>query len=155
MFKLIIILLFLLQTDARGGRGGGGRGGGRGRGRGRSGMSGSYTYRGIFAGSGRGKSGTTQTTFTKDYRSDYPLYKYYLPPNYYNPVGYYSSLYLMVYYNGYGFNFYYGEYSYYEKSPTDLNIGEDLVIDIILVTMLIGVGLSVCLCITVGICECG
>lgn len=45
-----------------------------------------------------------------------PLYQYYLPPNYYNRVGYYSTTYLMIYYNGYGYNFYYGGYGYYEYS---------------------------------------
>ena len=37
--------------------------------------------------------------------------------NYYDPIGYYSHKYKLEYYNGYGYNFYYGEYEYYEKSP--------------------------------------
>ena len=36
--------------------------------------------------------------------------------NYYDPIGYYSQTYKLNYYNGYGYNFYYGEYAYYEKS---------------------------------------
>lgn len=46
-------------------------------------------------------------------RSYAVLYRYYLPPNYYNKVGYYSTLYSKIYYNGYGYNFYYGKYGYY------------------------------------------
>jgi hypothetical protein len=45
-----------------------------------------------------------------------PLYQYYLPPNYYNSKGYYSTTYSMKYYDGYGYNFYYGDYGYYEYS---------------------------------------
>ena len=48
-------------------------------------------------------------------RTYYPLYAYYFVP-YYNPLGYYSLLYLTVYYDGYGYNFYYGGYGYYEYS---------------------------------------
>ena len=46
-------------------------------------------------------------------RTSQPFYVYYLPPNYYTPIGYYSYLYGLVYYNGYGYNFYYGTYGYY------------------------------------------
>ena len=49
-------------------------------------------------------------------RTSRPLYVYYRAPNYYNAVGYYSTVFLMVYYNGYGYNFYYGQYGYYEYS---------------------------------------
>ena len=42
---------------------------------------------------------------------------YYLPLNYYDPIGYYSTLYKQTYYDGYGYNFYYGEYAYYADSP--------------------------------------
>jgi len=45
------------------------------------------------------------------------LYAYYLPPNYYNAIGYYSPLYRIKYYNGYGYNFYYRKYNYYADSP--------------------------------------
>lgn len=49
-------------------------------------------------------------------RTSRPLYVYYRPMNYYNAVGYYSTVFLIVYYNGYGYNFYYGQYGYYEYS---------------------------------------
>jgi len=49
-------------------------------------------------------------------RTYYPLYVYYLPPNYYNALGFYSPVYLMTYYDGYGYNFYYGGYGYYQYS---------------------------------------
>ena len=45
-----------------------------------------------------------------------PLYVYYRPANYYNAAGFYSTVYLMNYYDGYGYNFYYGTYGYYEYS---------------------------------------
>jgi hypothetical protein len=41
---------------------------------------------------------------------------YYLPPNYYNAAGYNSTTYGLVYYDGYGYNFYYKTYGYYEYS---------------------------------------
>jgi len=41
---------------------------------------------------------------------------YYRPIGWYTPIGYYSTLYLMTYYNGYGYNFYFGQYAYYEDS---------------------------------------
>jgi hypothetical protein len=49
-------------------------------------------------------------------RTTRPLYVYYRAPNYYNAVGYYSTLFLAVYYDGYGYNFYYARYGYYEYS---------------------------------------
>ena len=51
---------------------------------------------------------TTYNKYFKDGRSYNVLYTYYLPQDYYNPVGYYSPLYSKIYYNGYGYNFYYG-----------------------------------------------
>jgi hypothetical protein len=45
-----------------------------------------------------------------------PLYVYYKPAGYYNALGYYSTTFLLIYYDGYGYNFYYGEYGYYEYS---------------------------------------
>ena len=48
-----------------------------------------------------------------------PLYVYYLPTGYYNPVGYYSPKYFRIYFNGYGYNFYYGAYGYYQDSLND------------------------------------
>ena len=44
---------------------------------------------------------------------------YYKAPDYYNAAGYYSTTYLLIYYDGYGYNFYYGAYGYYENSPND------------------------------------
>ena len=49
-------------------------------------------------------------------RTSRPLYTYYRAPNYYHAAGYYSTVFLIVYYNGYGYNFYYGGYGYYEYS---------------------------------------
>ena len=37
--------------------------------------------------------------------------------NYYNAIGYYSPFYSTIYYNGYGYNFYYLQYGYYQDSP--------------------------------------
>jgi hypothetical protein len=45
-----------------------------------------------------------------------PLYAYYLPPRGYIHAAYYSTLYGKIYTNGYGFNFYYKKYGYYEYS---------------------------------------
>ena len=55
-------------------------------------------------------------------RTFVPLYVYYLPLNFFNPVGYYSVVYNRVYYDGYGFNFYYGRYGYYESSLVDMEV---------------------------------
>ena len=41
---------------------------------------------------------------------------YFLPLNYYNSIGFYSDLYDKTYYNGYGFNFYYKAFRYYQDS---------------------------------------
>ena len=48
-----------------------------------------------------------------------PLYNYYKPANYRSAVGYYSPMFLIIYYDGYGYNFYYGEYGYYEYSVNE------------------------------------
>ena len=53
-------------------------------------------------------------------RTSQPFYVYYLPPNYYTPIGYYSYLYGLVYYNGYGYNFYYATYGYYQYSVNEV-----------------------------------
>jgi hypothetical protein len=64
---------------------------------------------------------STNTYFNiKAGRTYHALYVYYRPLSYYNAIGYYSSIYLMIYYNGYGYNFYYGKYGYYENSPNDM-----------------------------------
>jgi len=44
------------------------------------------------------------------------LYDYYRPPEFYNEKGYTSPYYKETYYDGYGQNFYYGNYGYYEYS---------------------------------------
>jgi hypothetical protein len=48
-----------------------------------------------------------------------PLYQYYVPSNYYTKTGYFSPTYSLTYYDGYGYNFYYGKYGYYEFSIND------------------------------------
>ena len=42
---------------------------------------------------------------------------YYLPDGFEAESGYYSSSYSKTYYDGYGYNFYSGEYGYYQASP--------------------------------------
>ena len=48
-----------------------------------------------------------------------PLYNYFKPENYKSATGYYSATFLIVYYDGYGKNFYYGDYGYYEYSVNE------------------------------------
>ena len=56
-------------------------------------------------------------SFNRDELRTYgELYSYYKAPNYYNEEGYYSSLYGQQYFDGYGYNYYYGNYGYYEYS---------------------------------------
>ena len=52
------------------------------------------------------------------YRETYqPLCEYYLPKDYVNPNGsYYSTQYSKEYTDGYGYDFYYGGYGYYDYS---------------------------------------
>ena len=59
------------------------------------------------------------TTYNKYYsngKTYQELYVYYRPANYYNALGYYSNTFMLIYYDGYGYNFYYGSYGYYEYS---------------------------------------
>ena len=59
----------------------------------------------------------TNTHYNKAAAQTYsPLYVYYRPADYYNANGYYSNVFLIVYYDGYGYNFYYGDFGYYEYS---------------------------------------
>lgn len=44
------------------------------------------------------------------------MYKYYKAPNYFNKNGYKSKSYGLTYYDGYGYNYYTGNYGYYEYS---------------------------------------
>ena len=116
------------RRELRGGRGGGGGGrssGGYSRSSGYS-KSGSYT-------SGRSTYKVSNGVYkystvrndpvrTNKYwdpstkRTTEPFYVYYLPANYYNAAGYYSSTFSKTYYDGYGYNFYYGTYGYYDYS---------------------------------------
>ena len=57
------------------------------------------------------------------------LYAYYLPPNYYNAIGYYSPMYAKIYYNGYGYNFYYRKTGYYAASPNAIMRGDVVVVN--------------------------
>jgi hypothetical protein len=55
--------------------------------------------------------------FNSNTRMTYgPLYVYYRPPGLLLSVYYYSALYGLRYNDGYGYNFYYGAYGYYEYS---------------------------------------
>jgi hypothetical protein len=51
------------------------------------------------------------------------LYAYYRPKNYYFKQGYYSTTFTLIYYDGYGYNFYYGDYGYYEYSINEIPSG--------------------------------
>ena len=106
-----------------------GRGGGRSSGSGgRSGRSsGGIGRSGYYSGSISSKYGvryTSVNTYLRGGRTYEPLYTYYLPVGYVSLVGYYSILHNKVYYDGYGYNFYYGAYAYYETSPNDTDYGE-------------------------------
>ena len=79
------------------------------------------------------------TSYSNSYLSNgktyQPLYTYYKAPNYYNSAGYYSTTFLVVYYDGYGYNFYYDTYGYYEYSvhPEDSSMGVGGIIGLILI----------------------
>lgn len=54
------------------------------------------------------------------------LYQYYKAPNYFNRKGYTSKYYGKTYYDGYGYNFYNGNYGYYEYSrPPVAGVGPE------------------------------
>jgi len=58
---------------------------------------------------------------SKDYyfadgRTYEPLYMYFKPVGFYDDLAYFSTTYNKTYYDGYGYNFYTGNYGYYEKS---------------------------------------
>ena len=57
-----------------------------------------------------------------------PLYSYYLPMGFEAESYYYSALYGLKYNDGYGYNFYSGEYGYYEYSvnPSAPTSGADM-----------------------------
>ena len=57
--------------------------------------------------------------------------------NYYDAIGFYSPVYGLTYYNGYGYNFYYGQYGYYEYSvnQTQTTLGAASIIIVIAVIL--------------------
>ena len=63
--------------------------------------------------------GERYNAYFKDGRTYSKLYVYYRPDNFYWEIGYYSLVYKDTYYDGYGYNFYYGVYGYYENSRND------------------------------------
>ena len=68
------------------------------------------------------------------------MYTYYRAPNYYNAAGYYSTVFLVVYYDGYGYNFYYGDYGYYEYSVNEKeSSGGGIIGTLIAVAFIIGI----------------
>jgi len=62
----------------------------------------------------------------KDGKTYDQLYEYYKAPDYYNKKGYFSPVYKISYYDGYGYNFYTSAYGYYEYSRPPINIGTDV-----------------------------
>ena len=72
---------------------------------------------------------TTANSYWDGKRTYQPLYSYYRPVGYYNVRGYYSTTFLLIYYNGYGYNFYYGGYGYYEYSvhPEDTSTRDTVI----------------------------
>ena len=76
----------------------------------------------------RYQSTANQAVRTNSYFSNGKTYKpltsYYLPQDYFNSKGYYSEVYTVTYYDGYGYNFFYGDFGYYEFSVNDPPQGE-------------------------------
>ena len=71
---------------------------------------------------------------------------YFRPIGFVSTVGYYSNYYLLTYYDGYGFNFFYGDYSYYENSE---NNDEDIFYIIVFVMTLASICCSF-ICFNIG-----
>ena len=84
----------------------------------------------------------TTNSYFKNGRTYHAFYVYYLPPNYVSVVGYYSPLYLQIYYNGYGYNFYYGKYGYYQDSSNGGGSGG--IVGIIVVILIIACCIGLC-----------
>ena len=82
---------------------------------------------------------TTTNIYYSNGRTYEPFYTYFRPLNYYNAGGYYSRTFLLIYYDGYGYNFYYGNYGYYEYSVNERQGGGSGVVIVIAVC-------SVCCC---------
>ena len=57
-----------------------------------------------------------------------PLLLYFRPDGYYNEAGYYSNLYELKYYDGYGYNFFTGNTNYYQDSPNNEDNAEGIYI---------------------------
>ena len=57
---------------------------------------------------------------SKKQRTKEELHTYYKAPNYFNKKGYKSIVYGKTYYDGYGFNYYNGNYGYYAYSRPPL-----------------------------------
>jgi len=57
---------------------------------------------------------------SKKQRTKEELFTYYKAPNYFNKKGYKSIVYGKTYYDGYGFNYYNGNYGYYAYSRPPL-----------------------------------
>lgn len=62
---------------------------------------------------------TANNNYFKSGKTYQPLYTYFRPLGFYHAIGYYSIVHQRIYYNGYGYNFYYGLYGYYETSEND------------------------------------
>lgn len=128
--RFIILLILISVTEARdpyrhrelkGGRSGGGRSGGGRSSSGRSSRSTTArsTYKvtnGVYKYSTVKNTPIRTNTYWDGSKTYEPLYVYYLPVNYYSAVAYYSVTYGLMYYDGYGYNFYYNTYGYYEYS---------------------------------------
>ena len=65
--------------------------------------------------------------FNDEYLRTYKeLHLYYKHPTFYNPAGFYSDKYHTIYYDGYGYNFYYANTGYYEysRAPVEIKPGK-------------------------------
>jgi hypothetical protein len=93
---------------------------------------------------------TKKTTYSKNSnrymdlstrRTSMPLYSYYHPVGIYFAIPFYSPVYRIAYYDGYGYNFYYGAYGYYEYAvhPVAYSSGSNVgyIVAVILLLVLI------------------
>ena len=88
---------------------------------------------------------TTNTYFNSAAgRTYHAFYVYYLPGNYYTAIGYYSPVYLQVYHNGYGYNFYYQKYGYYQDSSN----GGGSSVGVIIVVIIFFICYGICCCLS-------
>lgn len=92
----------------------------------------------------------TNTYFNTNLGRTYqPLFVYYLPQNYY--AVWYSPLYKITYYDGYGYNFYYGAYGYYEFSVHSSRSGSMGSIIGTIVGLIVLIAIIIILC---RVCNC-